>query len=550
MNTLLLSKEIFEKDLHIFMMIVIALVSSVLMIFVGYKLLQMLQLTGYKLNGFVRWLKETKYSYISRLFMLSFLSIASMLMTNVLLADFFVVQVLSYCSILFYLLFSSLFIVNLFTVKQKTPLKYTKRMTRLVVVFFLLTASLSVGLGYLGLLFIPYLSFGIIGIVPLFLPLIVYAAYYITLPLEKLISNRYIKKAKEKLASRENLVVVGITGSYGKTTVKNILKTILSEKYNVCATPASFNTPHGLSKTILANLDDSHDVLIAEMGAKQVGDIKDLAEMVKPQYALITGVGNQHYLTFGSFEKILNTKAELAHYVADNGGKLYVNVDNDSTKELAKMFKDSICVSTKKGKFDLVAKDIKTGNDGVEFELVYGDKLKKCKTVLLGEHNVSNILLAARVAIDMGLSLDQIAKGIKNISVIPHRLELVKTMAPYAIIDDAYNSSVEGSKAALDVISQYSGKKIVITPGLVELGTEQYKCNFNFGCDMAKVCDLVIIDSALNYKAISDGLIESGFDQEKIIQVVTLKQGVDLLKTVAGKGDVVLFENDLPDNYT
>ena len=180
------------------MFIVLAVVSSVMMIFVGYKLLQMLQLSGYKLNGFFKWFKETKCSYLSRLFMLSFLSLASMLITNVLLADFFIEEILSYVSVLFYILFSSLFITNLFTAKQKTPLKYTKRMTRLVIVFFLLAGGFTWAMQYVGYKYVPYLRFGLIGITPVTLPVFVLLAYFITWPLEKLISSRYINKAKKK----------------------------------------------------------------------------------------------------------------------------------------------------------------------------------------------------------------------------------------------------------------------------------------------------------------------------------------------------------------
>ena len=190
---------VFSGKLDFVMFAVLAVVSTVLMVFVGYKLLQMLQLTGYKLNGYAKWFKETKYSYVSRLFMLTFLSLAAMLITNVLLSDFFVEKVLSYISILFYILFCSMFIANLFTAKQKTPLKYTKRMTRLVVVFAILVGVFTWIVQYLGYKFVPYLSFGLIGIIPVTLPLFVFLAYFITWPIEKLISNSYIKKAKKKL---------------------------------------------------------------------------------------------------------------------------------------------------------------------------------------------------------------------------------------------------------------------------------------------------------------------------------------------------------------
>ena len=549
-NFLLANTFELKDKLDISMLVIIALVSSVLMVFVGYKLLQMLQLTGYKLNGYLRWFKETKYSYISRLFMLSFLSLAAMLMTNVLLADFFVVPVLKFVGILFYILFSSLFITNLFTAKQKTPLKYTKRMTRLVVVYFILILIFSILIEILGFMFIPYLSYGLIGIIPIMLPLFVFLAYYITYPIEKLISNSYVKKAKKKLESIKNIQVIGITGSYGKTSVKNILKTILSEKYKVCASPSSYNTPLGLAKTILQNLNSDNEIFIAEMGAKQRFDIKELCEMVKPKIAIITGIGNQHLLTFGSVDNIIKTKSELAEYVSNNHGKIFVNIESDGAKKLVNNFKDAIKVSIKDNKTDLFVKDIKTTKDGSKFSLCFNNEVVECKTILLGDHNISNILLAATVAINLGLTLKEIQEGIEKLVTIPHRLEIVKSSSTYTILDDAYNSSVEGSKASLDVLSKFDGKKFVITPGLVELGTEQFNSNFEFGMDMAKVCDYVIIDSVINYDAISSGLIFGGFDEKNIIQVANLTQAVQMLNTLASSNDVVLFENDLPDNYS
>ena len=544
------ASAVFSGKLDVFMFAVLAVVSTVLMIFVGYKLLQVLQLTGYKLNGFVKWFKETKMSYVSRLFMLSFLSMAAMLITNVLLADFFVEKVLSYMSILFYILFSSLFIMNLFAPKQKTPLKYTKRMTRLVSVFAVLVGLFTWLIQYLGYKYIPYLSFGIIGIIPVMLPLFVFLAYFITWPIEKLISSSYIKKAKTKLDNRKDLKVIGITGSYGKTSVKNILETILSEKYKVCATPSSYNTPLGLSKTILSNLSDEDEVFIAEMGAKQMYDIKELCDMVKPSIGLITGVGNQHLLTFGTSDNILKTKGELAEYISKNKGELFINVDNELTLKLADGFSKAVKTSVYDGDFDLKATNIKTTKEGSSFNLEYSGKSVKCKTILLGKHNISNILLASRVAISMGLSLEEISKAIEKLRTIPHRLEIVKSSSTYTIIDDAYNSSVEGSKASLDVLSNFEGKKFVITPGLVELGSEQFNCNFEFGRNLASVCDYVIVDHAINFEAIKAGMLFENFKEENIIQVGNLSQAVEMLKTLATSNDVVLFENDLPDNYS
>ena len=551
MNNFMLSLPFgFDSKLDIFMLCLISIMSTVLMIFVGYKLMQMLQLSGYKLRGYCRWFKETKYSYLSRLFMLTFLSTAAMLMTNVLLEEFFVFEAMQYLSIVFYILFSSLFITNLFTAKQKTPLKYTKRMTRLLVCFAIIVCFVSFAIAYVGFMYVPYISFGLIGIIPIMLPLFVFMAYFVMYPIEKMIANSYIKKAKKKLLSCQNLKVVGITGSYAKTSVKNILYTLLSEKYKVCATPSSYNTPLGLAKTILSKLNEDDEIFIAEMGAKQRFDIKELCEMVSPDIGLISGVGSQHLLTFGSVDTILKTKGELADYIDKSGGDLFINTDNEMTCKLANNYKNTKRISLKNTEGLLVVEDLKVDKEGSSFKLVYKDKSVKCKTKLLGEHNVSNILFAANVALSLGLDLDQIADGIKKLKTPSHRLEIVESNACYTIIDNAYNSSVEGSKASLDVLSKFKGKKIVITPGLVELGKEQFNSNFEFGRDMAKICDYVIIDSSINYDAISSGLEFGGFDESKIMQAVSLNQAVDILSTIAEDGDVVLFENDLPDNYS
>lgn len=546
----ILSTFMFESKFDLLMFFVIAVVSTVLMIFVGYRLLQMLQLTGYKFKSYIKWFKETKCSYVSRLFMLTFLSVLAMTLTNVLLEDFFVgkLHIFSYCSIIFYLLFCSMFIINLFNAKQKTPLKYTRRMKRLVVVYTVLVGIVTFIVEYIGFKFLPLISFGAISIVPLFLPLCVFVAYFITYPIEKAISNSYIKRAKRKLANMKDVKIIGITGSYGKTSVKNILSTILSEKYKVCPTPASYNTPLGLAKTILSNLSTGDEIFIAEMGAKQIGDIKELCLMVEPQIGIITGIGNQHYLTFGSVENIVKTKGELADFITKNNGKLYVNTDCENTKAICEKYLSAISVSVGDNKFKV--SDIQTNKEGSSFVLEINGEQRNCKTILLGTHNISNIILASNVAYDLGLSIDEIVKGIGKLRTVSHRLEIIKSSSSYTIIDNSYNSSVQGSQASIDVLSKFSGKKFVITPGLVELGKEQFNANFEFGRTMAGVCDYVIIDSTINYDAISAGLVFAGFDEDKILRAGSLSQAVMVLNTLIKADDVVLFENDLPDNYS
>ena len=143
-----------------------------------------------------------------------------------------------------------------------------------------------------------------------------------------------------------------------------------------------------------------------------------------------------------------------------------------------------------------------------------------------------------------------LSSRIEKLKTTPHRLEIINKLAPYTIIDNAYNSSVEGSEASLKVLKCFDGKKFIITPGLVELGSQQFACNFDFGKRMAKICDYVIVDCFVNFDAIKQGLIDSGFEESHVIQVANLTQAVDILNTLVSPNDVVLFENDLPDNYS
>lgn len=539
-----------DSWLSFWLVLVVSIVNGIIMLFVGYKFLQVIQLSGYKTKGYFVWLKSTKCKYVGRLVVLSFLSTAALLVTNVLLKQFFVYKILTYLGLVFYFLFCTIFIINMYNAPQKVPLKYTKRMTRLLVVLFVVVMVTSFLIMMGSYRFIEYLEYGALGLTPVFLPLFVLIAYWITAPFEHLNSLRYVKRAKKKISAHNGLVVIGITGSYGKTSVKNILTTLLSEKFKVCATPYSYNTPLGLSKTILENLNDSHEIFVAEMGAKYVGDIKYLCEMARPNIGLITGIGNQHLATFGTIDNLIKTKGELISCM-DSNGKVYVNTESKASKELfngATIKKEAICLGLNDSR--IKAENIKLSSSGTEFDLVIDENKVAVKTFLLGKHNISNILLCSLVAYDLGVSLEEIKEGILKLVAPAHRLAIVPSSNNLIIIDDAYNGSVEGAKAALEVIKEFEGNKIVITPGLVELGQDEYRANFELGKNMSTIADYVIVDGTINYDAICAGLMEGGFNMEKLLRAGSLKQAVEVLNSISKPGDVVLFENDLPDNYT
>ena len=530
-------------NIALYLAIVLSVINGILMCFASYKFFQMIQLSNYKIRGYFKWIKDTKGNYVIRMIVLSLLSLFCVLVTNALFDVYHSEELYSYLGLIFYFYFTIVFITNLYHAPQKTPLKYTKRMTRLNIAMFVFVTAFSFVAIAFSTEYINFLKFGTLCLVPLFIPLFVPLVHLILIPLESLIMATHLHNAKKKLSKMPNLIKIGITGSFAKTSTKYILNTILSVKYKVCMSPHSFNTLPGISKVVnnYLNLDDQ--ILICEMGARHKGDIKKLCDLIKPKYAVITGVGTQHLETFKTYDNILDTKFELVQSLPTDG-KTFFNGFDDGAKTLFDRCK--------------FAKQITSGVDdvkdydksGTTFDLTIGDKTyKDIKTLLIGEHNVQNIMLCVPVAKELGLTDKEIINGIKLLKPIPHRLEVVDT-GKNLILDDAYNASTNGTRVALKVLSKMPGKKIVVTPGLVELGEEMEKSNIEFGRRIAKVADIVVIVNKLNFASIKKGLSEAKFNEDNIYQAESLNSAKILLKDFLQEGDSVLFENDLPDNYT
>lgn len=536
---------------NLYVAIALSVVNGVMLCFCGYKFLHVLQLSGYKIQGYKVWLKDTHAKYVARIALLSLMSLAGMLVTVALFDSYISDQsYFAYFGLIFYFTFTIVFIVNMYNVPQKTPLVQTYRMTRLCIALGILMAGITFGLIYVTTEFIPFVRFSSIAITPLLLPITVPIAHGILVPFENLNGLRYVKWAKRKLKKFPDLIKIGITGSYGKTSTKYILNTILSQNYSVCITPHSFNTPMGLTKVVLDYLKPNHEVLICEMGAKQVGDIKYLCDIINPQYGILTSVGTQHLATFETVENIAKTKNELIHSLPENGLAVF-NGNNEKCMELfEKCERDKIFVSTSESSLAFAsAKNVKISSSGISFTLILDGNEVECKTKLLGEHNLENILMSAALAYKLGLSLSQIKVGISKLEPINHRLELKKENG-ITILDDAYNSNVEGSLCALKVLDLFKkGNKFVITPGLVELGEKEKEENINFGKNLAHHADYVIVVNKTNKESINEGLISEGFKEENIMFAQTLIEARIMLKERTKKGDIVLFENDLPDNY-
>ena len=533
---------------HFYIAIAISLLNGILLCFVANKPFQMLQLSNYKLSGYNAWLKDTKIKFFGRLTMLAFLSIISVLVTNALL-DGFGNGYYSYLGLVFYIYFNIIFILNISKIPQKTPLKQTRRMNRLIATTFVLLATLSFILIAIFTEFVPFVKFGVVVLTPICVPILVGIAHVINLPLENHIRSNYIKKAKRKLEKMPGLIKIGITGSYGKTTTKHILNVLLSKKYSVCMTPHSFNTPMGLTKVVIKYLKKENQILIAEMGARNVGDIKYLCDLINPKHAIITAVASQHLATFGSLDNIAKTKNELVHAITD--GYVVFNAQSQGALNLyEKCDKEKYLSGINYNKAFCNIENIKANATGSEFDLIIDGEKINCKTKLIGEQFIEDIAMASAMAYKLGVSLKEIADGISTLKPMAHRMELVNNNNGLTIIDNSYNSSVESSKASLKTISMFNGNKIIITPGIVEMGAKEYEVNVDFGKNIAEVCSKVIIVNKVNLDAIKQGLLEAGFDEENIYEAENLKLASQMLPKLTNFGDVVLFENDLPDNYT
>lgn len=537
------------------MYLIASAINSVLLFFVATKFLLVFQQCGYHGGRYMKWLKHKDTPYMSRLMLLCLLALL-----------FF--AVLSMCCISIeatlsslvgfsaYLFFVIVYINTESSVNAKIPLKKTKRLVRLCITYtilaFALTFGLLVGIDYLAFLIgdnvVAALRYCILCLMPLLVPFILLGAYCINEPFEYLARSHYYRIAHIKLNSID-VIKIAITGSFGKTSVKEILKTILSQKYRVLATPSSYNTPLGIALTV-KNLDSTHDILITEMGARQKGDIKLLANMVKPHYGVLTGVNNQHLESFGSIENTKDTKFELFEYLQKDGVGFF-SADNANALELSQRFTGEKYLSGTVGEDNLVtATDITHSVKGMTFTLnIKGEKPVKCTTTLLGEHSVRNICLASAVAYKIGLSPREIATGINRLQSVGHRLELMPNNKNIIVIDDSYNASVDSVNAAMDVLDTFEGRKIVVTPGLIELGKVEALANFEMGKVLAKHADLVIVIGKHNAVMLINGLLEGGMAREDIRFAKTLNKGNEMLNGLIKEGDVVLFENDLPDNY-
>lgn len=527
--------------------VLIAFVFSALLCGCCFKLLGIMQACGYSGKRFLKWANRKNNYAAAREILLAML--CALAYCVIALSFSFAGQWAAVVGTAAYIALFALYIFADNRIALRIPASPTNRFKRLfailfiivfIVVYFSVTllnyASYRYAIDYpdySGVEIFDILRFSPLAVIPLFMIPFVLLANLISKIYEVPHNKKYVKKAQEKM-SAANITVIGITGSYGKTGTKVILTEILKKKYRVLSTPRSYNTPLGLALCVNSNDLSGYDVLIAEMGARHLGDISELCGICKPDYSFITGICPQHLESFGSVENIVKAKGEIL----------------ESTKKEAfiaescfEMFAGYGCQKTAGGR---VAEVVCTP-EGTSFEVELGGKKVKLFTKLLGRHSAENIALAAVAAYKLGMSEEEIAQAVAGLDYIEHRLQLIKS-GGVNILDDGYNSNVKGAAAALDVLSCFKGRKIVVTPGLVELGVLEESENKLLGARLVGF-DLVILVGETLIAPVRQGYTENGGDTEKLVFKPTLIAAQDVLKTYLQEGDTVLFLNDLPDIY-
>jgi UDP-N-acetylmuramoyl-tripeptide--D-alanyl-D-alanine ligase len=384
-------------------------------------------------------------------------------------------------------------------------------------------------------------------------PLLVILANLLLAPVQYVINATYLSAAKKRLRQYAP-TVIGITGSYGKTSTKYFLQTILSERYHALKTPQSFNTLMGVCRVVNEELQPQHQVFVVEMGAYQRGSIGKLARFVQPQIGMLTAIGPQHLERFKTLENIEKAKYELIAALPASGVAVFNN-DDPRCRKLAdrtegiKVLRYGL--DTTQPGLCLWAQDICQSAQGLGFTLVDGQGNRApTHTALLGRHNVLNLLGASCVALEMGLSLAEVARALPKIQPAPHRLQLLQGAGGVTVIDDSYNANPIGAAEALEALREFkTGRRVLVTPGMVELGTIEAEQNEAFGSRAAQVCDYVLLVGPRQTEAILKGLQREDFPRERIRVVKDLTEATAELQRLVQAGDVVLFENDLPDLY-
>ncbi|OQX50411.1 MAG: UDP-N-acetylmuramoylalanyl-D-glutamyl-2, 6-diaminopimelate--D-alanyl-D-alanine ligase [Epsilonproteobacteria bacterium 4484_20] len=396
------------------------------------------------------------------------------------------------------------------------PLVWTGRVKRFYAIMVLFALFITFAFGHFAV------------VIPIFL------AYFISLFIEKMLFHGFKVKAEKKIEEMKDLTVVGITASYGKTSIKNYIEHLLKAKYRTYATPRSVNTLGGVMKDINDDLPADTEVYVVEMGARGEGDIKEITTFVNPHYVVVGKIGPAHIEYFKTMENIRNTKMEILQ-----SGRLEKAWIHESAmvrpEENIKVFGTGEMMDTKSAlpAPDYLIKDVEATLDATGFTL---DGVRYSASIL-GAFNAMNLAAAVLVAKELGLSDEEIQQGLSTLKAVDHRLQRIDAGGK-VILDDSFNGNIDGMMASFDLASTYAGRKVVITPGLVEVDDE---LNVQVAKRANEVFDLVVVTGDLNY-----AIFKEHVAPEKLVKLTSKAEMESMLVEQTMPGDLILFANDAP----
>lgn len=424
-----------------------------------------------------------------------------------------------------------------------------------IVLHLLFTFSLILVTGY-SLLVTALLWFILLLTFTLFYPLFYSIALILLIPFDLLAKSVIVSLARRRMNKLQHLTIIGIAGSYGKTTMKEVIATMLAQKFSVVKTPESVNTPVGVARLILKKITAETNVFIVEMGEHYRWDIAYLCRIAPPSIAVITGINEAHLERMKTMENVVATIFEIAEGAAQDGvvvlnadDKLIQNHYKNYTNERETFFYSSSNspLSSYRGG-DIIVDE---NGGGITFTLFEGERSTWEFTVpFLGLYIIGDICAAWMIGRRLGISDAELGQGIRALQPIPHRLQLIKGERGILVIDDSYNGNPAGAREAIAALGVFSGRrKVYITPGLVETGEKTREAHREIGQELSKVADLVILIETSVAPFIAEGLAENGFPKERIRYYKTAREAHAALPAILKENDVILFQNDWGDNY-
>jgi UDP-N-acetylmuramoyl-tripeptide--D-alanyl-D-alanine ligase len=426
---------------------------------------------------------------------------------------------------------------------SKKKLAMTPRAQRILFITLVLCALMGT---WFFLLALPLMWIVTIQLIP-FLMLL---ANTVLIPYEKHTQKKFMDEAHARLRAVKP-TVIGITGSYGKTSVKHILGHILKTHASTLITPGSVNTPMGITRIIREQLEDNHKFFVVEMGAYGPGSVARLCMLTPPDIGVITAIGHAHYERFKTIETVAQAKFELAQAAIARGGKVIVHEQAlalDYSRKLAEESRSSFVVVGGSNMVDAVVERAEQTRQGLIVYVRWDGHSFRLEAPLFGLHHGQNMALAFATAVTLGLTPEHVMTAMKSVPQITHRLEVKPQPDGTILIDDAYNSNPPGFESALRVLPVFGGRKILVTPGMVELGDEHGPAHETIGKIAGEICDIAVVVNAARIPSFVTGFKSTGSGKQ-LVEVESFAAASAWLDQNRKTGDVVLLENDLPDLY-